>query len=60
MDAQTQIKLMHYDKLIDELRSLKTMYLSFSNKADNIISSSAFHIIAKDLETLLERYGNKS
>lgn len=59
MDIKTRFTLMKYNKLIDELYSLKDMYMTFSNEANNIISSSAFHIMAKDLETLLERYGNK-
>lgn len=47
---------MSFDRLIKELHSLKDMYIDFSNNTDNIISCSAFHIMAKDLETLLKKY----
>ncbi|WP_304154397.1 hypothetical protein [Megamonas hypermegale] len=56
MDITNQIKLMSYDRLIDELHALHEMYLDFSNHTDNIMASSCFHIVAKDLETLLNKY----
>ena len=46
-----KIKATSFERLIDELKSLKDMYLDFSNNTDNIIAGSAFHITAKDLET---------
>ena len=48
-----KIKAMSFDRLIKELHSLKDMYIDFSNNTDNIISCSAFYIVAKDLDTLL-------
>lgn len=54
--TQLKIKAMSFDRLIKELHSLKDMYIDFSNSADNIISCSVFHIMAKDLETLLKKY----
>ena len=35
------------------------MYLDFSNNTDNIIAGSSFHIVAKDLETLIAKYEYK-
>lgn len=54
--TKLKIKAMSFDRLIKELHSLKDMYIDFSNNTDNIISCSAFHIMAKDLETLLKKY----
>lgn len=54
-----KIKATSFDRLIDELKSLKNMYLDFSNNTDNIVAISAFHIIAKDLETLIAKYEYK-
>ncbi|WP_270517610.1 hypothetical protein [Megamonas funiformis] len=54
-----KIKATSFDRLIDELKSLKDMYLDFSNNTDNIIAGSAFHITAKDLETLIAKYEYK-
>lgn len=59
MDVQTQIKAMYFDSLVKELYSLHNMYMDFSNNNDNIIACSAFALIAKDLQTLLNRYDNK-
>lgn len=56
MDITNQIKPMSYDRLIDELYALHEMYLDFSNHTDSIMASSCFHIAAKDLETLLNKY----
>ena len=54
-----KIKATSFDRLIDELKSLKDMYLDFSNNTDNIIAGSSFHIVAKDLETLIAKYEYK-
>lgn len=59
MDVQTQIKLIEFDKLIGELRSLYSMYSDFSNNADNIMARSAFSIVASDLKILLIKYDSK-
>lgn len=56
MTLEVKIKLMSYDKLIDELHALHDMYSNFANSTDNIMVSSSFHIVTKDLETLLNRY----
>lgn len=56
MDITNQIKLMSYDRLIDELHALHDMYFDFASSTDNIMASSCFHIAAKDIETLLNRY----
>ena len=58
MTLETQIKLMSYDRLIDELHALHDMYFDFASSTDNIMASSCFHIAAKDLETLLSKYGD--
>lgn len=58
MDINNQIKLMSYDRLIDELHALHDMYFDFANSTDNIMAGSSFHIAAKDLETLLSKYGD--
>ena len=49
-----KIKAMSFDRLIKELHSLKDMYIDFSNNNSNIIATSTFHIVAKDLDTLLK------
>lgn len=54
-----KIKATSFDRLIDELKSLKDMYLDFSNNTDNIIAGASFHIVAKDLETLIAKYEYK-
>lgn len=54
-----KIKATSFDRLINELKSLKDMYLDFSNNTDNIITGSSFHIIVKDLETLIAKYEYK-
>lgn len=54
-----KIKATSFDRLTDELKSLKDMYLDFSNNTDNIIAGSAFHITAKDLEALIAKYEYK-
>lgn len=54
-----KIKATSFERLIDELKSLKDMYLDFSNNTDNIIAGSSFHIIVKDLETLIAKYEYK-
>lgn len=54
-----KIKATSFDRLIKELKSLKDMYLDFSNNTDNIITGSSFHIIVKDLETLIAKYEYK-
>lgn len=56
MTLEVKIKLMSYDKLIDELHALHDMYSNFANSTDNIMVSSSFYIVTKDLETLLNRY----
>ena len=48
-----KIKAMSFDRLIKELHSLKDMYIDFSNNNSNIIATSTFHIVAKDLDTLV-------
>ena len=42
MTLETQIKLMSYDRLIDELHALHDMYFDFASNADNIMASSCF------------------
>ena len=59
MDINNQIKLMSYDRLINELHALHDMYFDFASSTDNIMASSCFHIVAKDLETLLNKYETK-
>lgn len=59
MNINNQIKLMSYDKLVDELHALHDMYFDFASSTDNIMASSCFHIAAKDLETLLNKYETK-
>ena len=54
-----KIKATSFNRLINELKSLKDMYLDFSNNTDNIITGSFFHIIVKDLETLIAKYEYK-
>lgn len=54
-----KIKATTFNRLIDELKSLKDMYLDFSNNTDNIITGSSFHIIVKDLESLISKYEYK-
>ena len=58
MTLETQITLLSYsyNRLIDELHALHDMYFDFANSTDNIMASSCFHIAAKDIETLLNRY----
>ena len=50
-----KIKAMSFDRLIKELHSLKDMYIDFSNMA-----TSTFHIVAKDLDTLLKKYEERN
>lgn len=54
-----KIKATSFDRLIDKLKGLKDMYLDFSSNADNIVAGSSFHIVAKDLETLIGKYEYK-
>ena len=54
-----KIKAMSFDRLIKELHSLKDMYIDFSNNNSNIIATSTFHIVAKDLDTLLKKYDER-
>ena len=58
-DIDIKIKAMMFNGLIKELHSLKDMYVEFSNTNDNIIAGSAFHIVAKDLSTLLNKYDER-
>ena len=51
---------MSFDRLIKELHSLKDMYIDFSNNNDNIMATSTFHIVAKDLDTLLKKYEERN
>ena len=46
-----KIKATSFDRLINELKSLKDMYLDFSNNTDNIITGSSFHIIVKNFNS---------
>lgn len=55
-----KIKAMSFDRLIKELHSLKDMYIDFSNNNDNIMATSTFHIVAKDLDTLLKKYEERN
>lgn len=59
MDTKTQIKAVYFDELLTQLHSLHNMYMNFSNSTDNIMASSAFLIIAKDIETLLNKFDDK-
>lgn len=58
-DIDIKIKAMMFNRLIKELHSLKDMYIEFSKTNDNIIAGSAFHIVAKDLSTLLNKYDER-
>lgn len=58
--TQLKIKAMSFDRLIKELHSLKDMYIDFSNSNDNIMATSTFHIVAKDLDTLLKKYEERN
>lgn len=58
LEAQITLLSYSYNRLIDELHALHDMYFDFASNADNIMASSCFHIAAKDLETLLSKYGD--
>ena len=58
--TKLKIKAMSFDRLIKELHSLKDMYIDFSNSNDNIMATSTFHIVAKDLDTLLKKYEERN
>lgn len=58
MTIQEQLKLISYDELLAELHRLKNMYAQFAETTDGLIASSSFHIITKDLETLLNKFDN--
>lgn len=61
MDVQARLNMLHFehDSLIRELYSLRNMYMQFSISSDSLIARSSFHIVAKDLDTLLHKYGGK-
>lgn len=56
LEAQITLLSYSYNRLIGELRALHDMYADFANNTDNIMASSCFHIVTKDLETLLNKY----
>ena len=55
-----KIKAMSFDRLIKELHSLKDMYIDFSNSNDNIMATSTFYIVAKDLDILVKKYEERN
>ena len=61
MDVQARLNMLQFehDSLIRELHSLRNMYMQFSISSDGLIARSSFHIVTKDLDTLLHKYGGK-
>lgn len=59
MNTEIRIKAMYFDELIAEVQRVRDMYVCFSKEMNNAISRSDFQMIAKDLNTIINKYSDK-